>query len=106
MFENHSMKLTPVVSNAWSNKGSKKQINLLNEFLIKNDVSEIKVVKSDINGFVEIEFIKNIKISERGIFLLNIESKIKQVFDEGLTLWCTPLGDKNSLRNLRGIKIK
>ena len=35
-----------------------------------------------------------------------LEEDLKLNIDKGLTVWCEPLGDKNSLRNLRGIKIK
>ena len=39
-------------------------------------------------------------------FLLNLEERLKNNIDKGLTVWFEPVGDKSKLRNLRGIKIK
>ena len=38
--------------------------------------------------------------------LLDLEEKLKNEIDLGITVWCEPVGDKSKLRNLRGIKIK
>ena len=43
--------------------------------------------------------------SERGVLLLNIEDWIKNKLDNGITIWHESIGDKNSLRNLRGIEV-
>ena len=50
--------------------------------------------------------IQNISVSKRGLFLLELEEELKRNIDQGLTIWCEPIGDKNSLRNLRGIQMK
>jgi hypothetical protein len=42
----------------------------------------------------------------RGLLLLDLEKKLKDNIDNGLTVWLEPVGDKSKLRNLRGIKIK
>ena len=39
-------------------------------------------------------------------FFLNLEERLKNNIDKGLTVWFEPVGDKSKLRNLRGIKIK
>jgi hypothetical protein len=44
--------------------------------------------------------------SERGTFLLDLESLLKSQIDNGINIWLEPIGDKNSLRNLRGIEVK
>jgi hypothetical protein len=44
--------------------------------------------------------------SVRGSLLLDFEECIKKNIDQGLTVWGEALGDKNSLRNLRGIEVK
>jgi hypothetical protein len=41
----------------------------------------------------------------RGAFLLDLELLLKENIDSGVFIWCEPIGDKNSLRNLRGIEI-
>jgi hypothetical protein len=43
--------------------------------------------------------------NERGIFFLELEEWLKKMLDNGITIWHKPIGDKNSLRNLRGIKV-
>ena len=37
--------------------------------------------------------------------LLELEEKLKNELDEGITIWLEPVGDKSKLRNLRGINI-
>ena len=41
----------------------------------------------------------------KGTILLDLEDYLFSK-DSSIRVWHTPLGDKNSLRNLRGIKIK
>ena len=36
---------------------------------------------------------------------VNFEEWIKKIVDHGISIWHEPIGDKNSLRNLRGIEI-
>lgn len=44
--------------------------------------------------------------SERGTLLLDLEVFLKEAVDPGLVVWLEPLGDRSSLRNLRGIEVK
>ena len=37
--------------------------------------------------------------------MLDLEAVLKNELDNGITIWHIPIGDKNSLRNLRGIEI-
>ena len=43
---------------------------------------------------------------KRGPLLLDFEVFLKEAIDPGLVVWLEPLGDRNSLRNLRGIEVK
>ena len=58
------------------------------------------------NGFVVLEFKQSILVAERASYLLNIESQLCQMVDNSITLWIAPVGDKSSLRKLRGIEVK
>ena len=58
------------------------------------------------NGQIVIKINKSIPSNERGLFLLELEEKIKYNIDRGITIWCEPVGDKSALRKLRGVKIK
>jgi hypothetical protein len=56
--------------------------------------------------FVTFEFKTSIPANIRGAYLLRLESHLKQNVDPSITLWIAPVGDKSSLRNLRGIEVK
>lgn len=43
---------------------------------------------------------------KRGTLLLDLEASLKESIDPGLVVWLEPLGDRSSLRNLRGIEVK
>lgn len=47
----------------------------------------------------------NVSASRRGTLLLDLEAFLKQSLDKGISIWCQPIGDKSSLRKLRGITI-
>jgi len=65
-----------------------------------------KVVKADAGGQIVISIEKGIPANERGLYLLELEQTLKNNLDQGLHLWCEPVGDKSKLRKLRGVKIK
>lgn len=67
--------------------------------------NEFSLVSARDNGFVTLEFKVSIPIEIRGIHLLDIEKHLKNSIDQGITLWIAPVGDKSSLRKLRGIEI-
>ena len=58
------------------------------------------------NGFVVLEFKKSIVVDGRSSYLLDIESKLCKMVDNSITIWIAPVGDKSSLRKLRGIEVK
>ena len=55
--------------------------------------------------YVYVNFLGKVPPSERGPLLLDLEDELYKK-DKKLRVWHVPLGDKNSLRNLRGIKFK
>jgi len=57
------------------------------------------------DGQIYFSFKKPIPSSLRGVLLLDLEILLKDKIDQGIVIWCEPIGDKNSLRNLRGIEI-
>jgi len=93
---------TPDTNNYWKNLSSEDRINL-----IRNKVDEkgFKFTRADERGFVFITLSGNLDSGARGEFMLSLEMRIKNIVDESLTLWHEPIGDKNSLRKLRGIKL-
>ena len=57
------------------------------------------------DGQVNFQLLIDIDVNTRCDTLLDIELHMKSELDIGLTLWLDPMGDKNTLRNLRGIEI-
>ena len=68
---------------------------------------ELKDIEYLQNGLIYIYVFFKTKISpsERGTLLLDLEDEMCKLNNQ-IRVWHIPLGDKNSLRNLRGIKIK
>ena len=49
---------------------------------------------------------KNLSAAERGTLLLNVEEYLRANVNDGIRVWLEPMGDKNTLRLLRGIPMK
>ena len=69
------------------------------------NIIEIKKTELDEEGLfnVYVNFLEKVSPGKRGTVLLNLEDELCKVNDK-IRIWHIPLGDKNSLRNLRGIK--
>jgi len=64
------------------------------------------VENTEDNGHVVVSLKKPLSASERGTLLLDLEGYLKANVDSGITVWLAPLGDRNSLRHLRGMVMK
>jgi len=58
------------------------------------------------NIHVEFNSRNKLSIAERGEYLMKLESELIEKIDSKIRVWHVPIGDKNSLRNLRGVTIK
>lgn len=65
---------------------------------------EIAEVRED--GQIILHFKQPVAGDRRGGLLLDFESALKDRIDPALTVWLEPLGDRSSLRRLRGIEVK
>jgi hypothetical protein len=65
---------------------------------------EIAEVRED--GQIILHFKQPMAADRRGRVLLDFESALKARIDPALTVWLEPLGDRSSLRRLRGIEVK
>ena len=107
MFKNYASENTPVTGNHWINFSDTQRVNAINEIINNNDsFKNIIISSAHENGQVFVTLSEGVNVAERGSLLLDFEERIKIKIDEGLNVWCEALGDKNSLRNLRGIEIK
>jgi len=96
--------LTP--SLAWKNLSEKDRIQKVEAVMKGFTSSEVmEVIKAYSDGQVTISLNNVMNASERGSFLLDFEELLKDTLDNGITIWHEPIGDKNSLRNLRGIEV-
>ena len=95
-----------VPSSKWVNSSEKERINNINAAMQNFPGHEQMEIKSALtNGQVSLELNVVMAANERGVFLLDFEEWIKKMVDTGISIWHVPIGDKNSLRNLRGIEV-
>lgn len=100
---------TPVPGHAWSRLRDDERLEL-----VKSTVGEKLGASGDIFVFVEAKMDGQVILAlrepvpadKRGTLLLDLEAFLKESIDPGLVVWLEPLGDRNSLRNLRGIEVK
>jgi hypothetical protein len=100
---------SPKPRSDWLNLSEVQRIEKINQTIdqVKPDFSEqLLVVASKKDGQVVVRMLNPLTASVRGSLLLDFEECIKKNIDQGLTVWGEALGDKNSLRNLRGIEVK
>ena len=107
MFQNYSMLDSPSTSSRWQGLTNEERDGELQECLARGSWRErICVREASANGHVSVAIDPPLSAADRGTLLLDLEELLKREVDQGITVWCEPLGDKNSLRNLRGIQIK
>ena len=106
MIDNFSESKTPTSSEDWKKKSEKDRIEKISNFLKSNVLyKDFLVIKALDNGQVIIRIDHLIAANKRGVLLLDLESILKKTIDQGITIWCEPVGDKSKLRQLRGVSI-
>lgn len=61
---------------------------------------------ASVDGRVVVEFNRPLAAKDRGRILLDLETRLRDRVAPHLVVWHVPLGDRNSLRVLRGIEVK
>jgi hypothetical protein len=106
MINNFSNEKTPTTSVTWIQMTMEDRIEMIYNSLKKNILyKDFVVVKASDNGHVVLQIEHVIPVNIISILLLDIETLLKKDVDQGITLWCEPVGDKSKLRQLRGVKI-
>lgn len=100
---------TPTPGSEWIGMSESQRLARLRGSLAKGmpaleQLLVITAVKDD--GQVIVSLKEQLPADKRGTVLLDIEAFLKKTVDQGLAVWLEGLGDKNSLRNLRGIEVK
>ena len=107
MFENYAEIESPITKEKWRKLSKMERLDLVKEKISRNDSFQvIHPTRANKNGQVFIKLLTDIPASKRGILILSFERILKDSVDQGINVWHEPIGDKNSLRNLRGIDIK
>ena len=107
MFSNYSTIETPVPRNEWISSSQNERMDLVSNALKEIEkYSNLTVINCRSNGEVFVEMKEPMSSNQRGTLLLDAEQELKKQVDEAITIWLEPLGDKSTLRNLRGIKVK
>jgi len=98
---------TLAVTKSWSGFTKERRLALLKEVLSLDErFSGISISRALADGSVYVNLEITLAPNKRGTVLLDFEEMLKERVDIGLTVWCEPLGDKSTLRNLRGIEIR
>lgn len=66
----------------------------------------LEPIEARANGQVIVTLLNELVPGERGTLLLDYEFHLKNLVDSAINVWLKPIGDKNTLRKLRGIEVK
>ena len=100
---------TPTPGHAWCQLTDDERRALVNKTVGANMASSsqiLVIVEAKLDGQVIVNLLEPVPADKRGTLLLDLEAFLKESIDPGLVVWLEPLGDRNSLRNLRGIEVK
>lgn len=100
---------TPVPGDIWRTLTDRERLlevegALMTQLPALRDLVSIVDAKSD--GQIIVSLRVPVPADKRGTLLLDLEGGLKDLIDPGLVVWLEPLGDKSSLRRLRGIEVK
>ena len=107
MFQNFANADTPLPLSSWVSMDDSSRLNAVStQIQSRREFSGITPTRTFTTGQVYVALNEPVISSMRGGMLLDLEEHLKNSIDPSINIWCEPLGDKNSLRNLRGIEIK
>jgi hypothetical protein len=99
---------TPNPGATWAALDERQRVDQVKNKLMASSasfLSQIEIITAKADGQVIVHMKQSLPASERGPFLLDLEDYLREI-DQALVVWLQPLGDRNSLRNLRGIEVK
>ena len=97
---------SPVPSDDWVSLTIGERIDLIKKSIQNFSLNvDIDVVEANKGGQISVIINDTLSADERGPLLLDLEGFLKLNVDNGITIWHAPIGDKSSLRNLRGIEV-
>lgn len=99
---------TPAPGAAWIVLNDRQRVDQVKKKLEvspRQFLAQVEIITAKTDGQVIVHMKQSLPASQRGPFLLDLEDYLREI-DQALVVWLEPLGDKNSLRNLRGIEVK
>lgn len=96
---------SPKPSEKWKNMSRDERIKSIQDMIVKNNFDALEAFNAFDHGEILLKVIKDLPVNNRGNYLLDFEILLKNKIDKALYVMIEPLGDKNSLRKLRGINI-
>ena len=96
---------SPKPSEKWKNMSRDERVSSIHEVIVKNNYDALQVFNALDHGEILLKVIRELPVRDRGNYLLDFEILLKNKIDKALYVMIEPLGDKNSLRKLRGINI-
>ena len=107
MFQNFASEDTPLPGISWVSMDDTSRLNAVRvQIDAKTEFSGITPTRTFTTGQVYVALNEPVGSNRRGGLLLDLEEHLKTSIDPAINIWCEPIGDKNSLRKLRGIEIK
>lgn len=98
---------TPTPATSWVTMSDAARLEVVRNVVQESPSAHlILIAEARADGQVILSFTEPVAADVRGGLLLDLEAFLKETIDPGLAVWLEPLGDKNSLRNLRGIEVK
>lgn len=104
-----AMAASPLPAAAWEASAEAERLAMINRALAQHrpDLErQVISISAKKDGQVIVRLLEAPGPGVRGTVLMEFEDFLKRTIDAGLTVWGESLGDKNSLRNLRGIEVK
>jgi len=101
----HARSATPSPRPAWRALSDAERLALVTD-KVPAHMTNLIIAAAKPDGQITVSLTAEMPASERGPLLLDLEAHLKNAVDPGLVVWLEPLGDRNSLRNLRGIEVK
>ena len=100
---------TPAPGGAWQQFSPQQRLDAVAQAMRSLPAAQqelVIVVDARADGQIIVKLTRTLPASQRGPVLLDLEDVLKKEVDPALCVWLDPLGDRYSLRNLRGIKVK
>lgn len=100
---------TPIPFGDWANCSDAERLVRIKQAIVVRMPSFLEallIIAAKQDGQVIVGLNEQLPAYKRGTLLLDFEAFLKEAVDPGLVVWLEALGDKNSLRNLRGIEVK